>query len=114
MAFEADVRQSGGLAVIDMRGEIMSGADEALAGAFAQATAGSASPVLLNFAEVSYVNSTGIALIVGLLAEARASDRRVLVSGLTDHYKEIFEITRISDFVTMCDDEQSAVAAAKG
>jgi len=111
MAFDAEVRVANGLAVLDLRGEIMAGADDALMGAFVTATSGNASPLLLNFADVSYINSTGIALIVGLLAEARASDRRVLVSGLTDHYKEIFEITRISDFVTMCDDEQSAVAA---
>ena len=113
MSFEAGVRQTDGLAVIDLHGEIMAGADDALMGGYAQATTGNASPVLLNFADVSYINSTGIALIVGLLAEARGSDRRVLVSGLTDHYKDIFEITRISDFVTMCDDEQSAAAAAK-
>ena len=112
MAFDADVRHLNGLAVMDMHGEIMAGADDALMGAFVTATSGNTSPVLLNFAGVSYINSTGIALIVGLLAEARASDRRVLASGLSDHYKEIFEITRISDFVTICDDEQSAVASA--
>jgi len=114
MTFQTTVRKQDGLVVMDLCGEIMAGADDALMGGFVEATAGNASPVLLNFAEVSYINSTGIALIVGLLAEARASDRRILVSGLSDHYKEIFEITRISDFVTMCDDEQSAVAAAQG
>jgi len=112
MAFETTQRKQEGIVVIDMRGEIMAGADDALMGGYVDATAGNKSPVLLNFSEVSYINSTGIALIVGLLAEARASDRRILVSGLSDHYKEIFEITRISDFVTICDDEQAAVAAA--
>jgi anti-anti-sigma factor len=113
MAFEASTRRADGLTVMDLHGEIMAGADDALMSAFAEAMQGSV-PILLNFADVSYINSTGIALIVGLLAEARASDRRILVSGLTDHYKDIFEITRISDFVTMCDDEGSAAAAAKG
>jgi anti-sigma B factor antagonist len=114
VSFETTVRKQEGLVVMDLSGEIMSGADDALMGGFVEATSGNAAPLLLNFSDVSYINSTGIALIVGLLAEARASDRRILVSGLTDHYKEIFEITRISDFVTMCDDEQSAVTAANG
>jgi anti-anti-sigma factor len=112
MAFEAEARQHEGLAVMDLHGEIMAGADDAINGAFVEATAGNQAPLLLNFADVSYINSTGIALIVGLLASARASDRRVFASGLSDHYKEIFEITRIADFVTMCEDEQSAVLAA--
>ena len=114
MAFEADVRQGEGFAVMDMHGEIQAGADDALSAAYVDAAAlGGA--LLLNFADVSYINSTGIALIVGLLAEARKSNRRVLACGLSDHYKDIFEITRIADFVTITDDETSAaVATAQG
>ena len=112
MSFEAEARHVDGLEVVDLHGEIMAGADDALHAAYVDAVAGSKNPVLLNFADVSYINSTGIALIVGVLAEARKSERRVLAAGLSDHYKEIFEITRIADFVTICDDEQSAAAAA--
>jgi anti-anti-sigma regulatory factor len=61
---------------------------------------------------VSYINSTGIALIVGVLAQARGADRTILACGLTDHYKEIFEITRIADFVAMFSTEAEAVTAA--
>ena len=55
--------------------------------------------ILLNFQEVDYINSTGIALIVGLLAQARKSHRRLVVCGLSEHYQEIFRITRLSDFI---------------
>ena len=68
--------------------------------------------VLLNFSGVDYINSTGIALIVGLLAKARAAHRRLIVCGLSEHYMEIFQITRLSDFMTMFPDEQSALAGA--
>ena len=115
MSFEAEARHVDGLEVVDLHGEIMAGADDALHAAYVDAVAGSKNPVLLNFADVSYINSTGIALIVGLLAEARKSNRRVLACGLSDHYKDIFEITRIADFVTITDDEGSAaVATAQG
>jgi anti-sigma B factor antagonist len=115
MSFEADVRQGEGYAVMDLHGEIQAGADDALSAAYVDAAALSSGAVLLNFADVTYINSTGIALIVGLLAESRKSGRRVVACGLSDHYKEIFEITRISDFVTITDDEGSAaVAAAQG
>jgi anti-anti-sigma factor len=50
---------------------------------------------------VDYINSTGIALIVGLLGKARAAEVPVAASGLSDHYREIFEITRLSDFITI-------------
>jgi anti-anti-sigma factor len=65
---------------------------------------------VLNFRAVDYINSTGIALIVGLLAQARKSRRKLVVCGLSEHYQEIFRITRLSDFMEIFDDETSALA----
>ena len=61
--------------------------------------------ILLNFEGVDYINSTGIALIVGLLARARASKRPLLASNLSEHYMEIFDITHLSDFMSLFPDE---------
>jgi anti-anti-sigma factor len=113
MAFDASVRYGeNGVAVLEMHGEVEAAAEEALNGAYEQATSSNASNVLLNFDNVSYINSTGIALIVGLLAEARSSGRNILACGLSDHYKEIFEITRIADFVKIFEDEEAALTSA--
>src|SRR5688572_13473498 len=99
MTFEAERRMNGDLAVLDLHGDVDGQADEALNAAYDGAISANPQRVLLNFADVSYINSTGIALIVGLLAEARGSSRTILACGLTDHYKDIFEITRISDHI---------------
>jgi len=112
MAFEASVRPVGELAVIDLTGEIDANADEGLNRAYAEAEAAGAKTVLLNFGEVTYINSTGIALIVGVLAQARKQGTSLRACGLSDHYREIFEITRLVDFVNIYDDEASAVGAA--
>jgi anti-anti-sigma factor len=108
----ASVRQEPGGAVLDLRGEINGFAQEALDTAYAEAEAKDPEAIVLNFEEVDYINSTGIALIVGLLAKARASKRRLLAYGLSDHYVEIFNITRLSDFVGVYPDEQSALSEA--
>lgn len=111
MSFEANIRQQDGLAILEMHGDVDGAADELLNAAYAEAVSGGAARVLLTFGNVSYINSTGIALIVGLLAEARGAGRTILACGLSDHYKEIFEITRIADFVSIVDDEQAALQA---
>jgi anti-anti-sigma factor len=107
---EAGVRQLGNAAVINLQGEIDSFADEALNQAFAEASQSPATAILLNFQQVEYINSTGIALIVGLLARARQLGRRLLVCNLSPHYTEIFQITRLSDFMSLYPDEASALA----
>ena len=108
---EAQVRQQPGAAVIDLHGEINAVAAPALNAAYADAEQVSPEVILLNFSDVDYINSTGIALIVGILAQARRSSRRILAYGLSTHYVEIFEITRLADFMHMFPDESSAMSA---
>jgi len=86
------------------------GAEAVLANAYTGALERSPSTILLNFERVDYINSTGIALIVGLLARARTEGRRVAACGLSDHFREIFQITRLSDFISVYDDEATAIA----
>lgn len=107
---EVEVRWRDKVAVLELRGEIDGFSEAALGAAYAET--GNAGTVVLDFARVAYINSSGIALIVGLLAKARASHRPVLACSLSPHYAEIFEITRLSDFMGIFPDEESAVGEA--
>lgn len=109
-AFEASVRLQSGLTFIDLSGEINAFADQELDSVYTEAEAFDTRSIVLNFSDVSYINSTGIALIVGLLARARKSNRSLLVIGLSDHYVEIFNITRLADFMSIYPDEASLLA----
>ena len=109
---EATVRQEPGVTVIDLTGEINGFVEEALNAAYAEAASNDPEAILLNFEGVDYINSTGIALIVGLLAKARATHRSLLACNLSEHYVEIFNITRLSDFMSVFPDERSAVVEA--
>ncbi len=109
--FEASVREGSGMAVIDLAGTIDRGADAALDVAYAGCDERGAANVALDFTHVEYINSTGIALLVSLLAKARRDGRPVVAWGLTDHYREIFEITRLADFLEVVADEEAARAA---
>ena len=112
--FQVAVREREGVAVIDLTGELNSSAEEVLNAAYADAAAAGTDAVALNFEGADYINSTGIALIVGLLAQARKSGIEVKAFGLSDHYREIFEITRLADFMTITDNEERALSGAEG
>lgn len=107
--FEAAVRRNGDAGVIDITGELDGAATAPLAAAYAEAAAG-VERITLNFGGLTYMNSSGIALIVELLGKARAASLGVHAFGLSEHYRQIFEITRLSDFVEIHADEPSAVA----
>ena len=107
------VRTRADVAVIDLAGDIDSHAEAALEAAWGEAMSSSPTAVTLNFDDAGYINSTGIALIVGMLAKARASGIPLSAYGLTPHYREIFEITRLADFMAIEADEDSAVHGAE-
>jgi anti-anti-sigma factor len=109
---ETHVRQQPNIAVIDLKGDIDGAGEDALQNAYREAVTQKPRAVLLNFAGVSYINSKGIALIVMLLAQARKSGTRLLTTGLSPHYIEIFNITRLSDFMKFYPDEASALASS--
>jgi anti-sigma B factor antagonist len=111
--FEARIRSQPGVATIDLFGEINSFAESALNHAYTEAEKHDPSRIVLNFTNVRYINSTGIALIVGLLSRARKAQRTLAVFGLSEHYLEIFQITRLADFMLIYPDEASALEAAQ-
>ena len=89
--------------VVKLNGTVNRDAKERLEAAYEEARS-APGQILLDFGGVDYINSTGIAVIVGILARARAEEREVGAFGLTDHYKEVFEITRLSDFMHIYED----------
>lgn len=97
--FQAAVREEEQITIVDLIGEINGSADEALTAAYEEAEKAAPARMVLNFEQVDYINSTGIALIVGVLAKARAAHIPLTAVGLSDHYREIFTITRLSDFI---------------
>lgn len=105
---EASVRVEGDTAIVDLSGDINGTAQPVLNQAYDEASAADAKRIILNFEATEFINSTGIAVIVGVLARARQEQRLVGACGLTDHYRHIFEITRLADFMPMYDDESAA------
>jgi anti-sigma B factor antagonist len=110
----AEVRAVGTAAVIELSGEVDGSAADTLTSAYQEAVTQDATTVVLDFAAVDYINSTGIALIVSVLARARAERRKVVASSLSPHYREIFDITRLSDFIELFPDLDQAVSELTG
>ena len=105
-------RPQADLGVVELQGILDGRGDAPLSTAYTDAVALDSPVVLLDFGGVEYINSTGIALIVGLLGRARSESREIRVCGLTDHYRHIFEITRLADFMTFFATQAEAAGGA--
>jgi anti-sigma B factor antagonist len=59
------------------------------------------------------MNSSGIGLLVTLLIRVNREKQKLLTYGLTEHYQNIFQITRLDDAIGIYETEEEAVRAAE-
>ena len=108
-----DVRElSEGTRVIDINGDITAQSEYVLMEAYGRASQEGVKAIVLNFSGLEYMNSGGIGLLVTLLVRAQRQHQRVLAYGLSDHYRQIFELTRLDEAVGIHDSEADALADA--
>lgn len=102
---------SPGVTVIEISGEVTRDSDAALQDAYERAGSGTRS-IILAFDELDYMNSSGIGLLVTLLVRAQRNHQRILAYGLTEHYRQIFSLTRLDEVISIHETEAAAIAAA--
>jgi anti-sigma B factor antagonist len=101
------------MSVIDIAGEVTAAAENALMDAYTQASQARTRAIILNFTGLEYMNSSGIGLLVTLLIRVNRQKQRLLAYGLSDHYRQIFDLTRLDEAIGICGSEAEAVASAR-
>src|SRR5512143_2815283 len=97
--------------VFDITGEINAQAESALMDAYTQASGAGAQNIILNFQNLQYMNSSGIGLLVTLLIRIQRKKQQLHVCSLSDHYRQIFDLTRLNEAIGIYASEAEAVAA---
>ena len=98
--------------VIDIEGDLTGAAEDVLMQAYQEAATPGTRRIILNFAGLEYMNSSGIGLLVTLLIRANRQKQRLLACGLSAHYTQIFELTRLTDAIGIYATTEQALAAA--
>jgi anti-anti-sigma factor len=101
----------GELGVLRIAGDVTSASEAELTGGFAAAVDEGAQAVILDFSGMEYMNSGGIGMLVTLLVRAQRAGVRLLAIGLSDHYRQILNLTRLDEAIEILPDEAAALAA---
>jgi len=99
--------------VIEIAGDVTAASEDVLMAAYERASDEGVRTIVLDFGGLDYMNSSGIGLLVTLLVRAHRQGRQVLAFALSDHYRQIFELTRLDEAVSIHDTEDDALAAAE-
>jgi anti-sigma B factor antagonist len=98
--------------IIDIEGEVSAFAEDVLMEAYTQASTPTTRNIILNFSRLEYMNSSGIGLLVTLLIRVNRQKQRLLAYGLSDHYRRIFELTRLNEAIGIYDTEADVLTVA--
>lgn len=100
-----------GAVAIAITGDVTAACEHALMAAHEEATDAGAKLLILDFAGMEYMNSGGIGMLVTLLVRGQRRQQKLAAVGLTEHYRQIFELTRLDEAITLHDDTDHALAA---
>src|ERR671934_2905923 len=91
------------VSIVDVQGDVTAFAETALMDAYTRASAAGARAIILNFSEMEYMNSGGIGVLVTLLIRVNRQKQRLLTYGVSEHYRHIFDITRLNEAIGVYD-----------
>jgi len=95
--------------ILDIEGEVNAYAEDELMNAYNEATDNGVNIIILNFSGLEYMNSSGIGLLVTLLIRVQRRKQKLLAYGLSEHYQQIFELTRLNEAIAIYSTEDEAI-----
>jgi anti-anti-sigma factor len=100
--------------VIDLVGDVTTFAEEAINQAYHSASSDGATNIIFNFRENDYINSAGIAILIGVVTEARKRDQKLLITGLSAHFQKIFRMVGLTQYADLYPTVDEALASLNG
>jgi anti-sigma B factor antagonist len=97
--------------VIDVQGELTGDAESAIQTAYAQADGEATQLVVLNFKQLSYMNSSGVGLLITIVVRARRQGKKLAAVALPPHFKKILLLTRLNEALPIYDSQADLEAA---
>jgi anti-anti-sigma factor len=111
---EIGLETTGDVTLFDIKGDVTALSEPFLNDAYNKANEQSAGKILLKFQEDAYINSGGIALLIQILAETKKNNQQAGITGLSDHFKKIFNMVGITKFSKIYDTLDDALEAMSG
>ncbi|MFQ5824436.1 MAG: STAS domain-containing protein [bacterium] len=97
------------IGIMDIRGEVTSFSEKVIQDAYENFTKDGLKKIGLNFEQVSYINSAGMAIIIGILTESRKRGQTLRAWGLSEHFQKIFSMVGITKYMDHFGSEAEAL-----
>ncbi|MBT8372166.1 MAG: STAS domain-containing protein [Deltaproteobacteria bacterium] len=106
---EIKLEKQGEVTIFDIQGDITSFSEPFLDEAYQKANDQDARKILLKIGQDAYINSGGIALLIQMMAQIKRNNQSVVIAGISEHFKKIFNMVGITKFAKIFDTVEAAL-----
>ena len=105
------LRRLGKATVIDLIGDVTNQGQKVIKDAYAEALENEPKRVFLNFGDVEYINTSGIATLISTAMEAERAGQKIGLYGVSAHYRKVFTLMRLPLYADLYESESEALAS---
>jgi len=106
---EIKLEQRGEATILNIRGDVTSFSEIPFKESYRRICDQNARKIILNFERDAYINSGGIALLIQLMYQARENKQMAAITGISEHFKKIFNMVGITKFADLFDSVDEAM-----
>jgi anti-anti-sigma factor len=104
------VRKEDDVTVLQLEGDVTAKTGKIIEDAYQKASENGVKKILLLFNEKNYINSGGIASLILIASESKKRDQKIFMTGISDHFHKIFEMTGLLKYIKFYPSEEAALA----
>lgn len=109
MQLKLNTRTKEGVTIVDCSGRIVFGEEAAALRENVKAHIPQAKQIVLNLKDVTYIDSGGLGILVGLFTSASAAGGSIKLSNLTPRVGQLLQVTKLVTVFETFDSEEEAV-----
>lgn len=111
MDLKIEKRQANGVTIVSCQGRIMFGDEANALRDFLKEALAETPRMVLNLGGVTYIDSGGLGMLVGVYSSARGAGADIKLTGLGQRLRDVLQITKLATVFEVFNSEQEALAA---
>ena len=106
---QVSISQKDDVSILQIKGDVTAITGESIEEAYQKVTTAGARKILLYFDKDGYINSGGIAILIGIASESRKNSQIVRMTGLSVHFQKIFNMVGLTKYIEIFQTEELAL-----
>ena len=106
---QVSISQKDDVSILNIKGDVTAMSGETIEEAYSKVSTEGVKKILLYFDKDGYINSGGIAILIGVASESRKNEQRIRITGSSPHFQKIFNMVGLTKYTEIFQTEELAL-----